>query len=451
MTFLPKSRIFTASAIVGTLLTLSPFENLHAQSGWWDGKTATGNWGGVRNTLADHGVAISGYWLGNYYGVASGGLSNMGAFDEEMVLKLALDFRKLTANDFFDGLTFEVRGRYRNGTDINKYTGASNAFDPSNIQGGQYWRFRDAFFTYTTPELFGVKKLLTLSAGWQNPYHYFAVQPESKLFDNTAIVASKGLSMSGITWSGTYAAWGGYARVQTDSFYAQAGLYEAIVGANATNNSGLNFTKSSRGPEIIGEIGFTPKIGAEKLAGKYALGSVYWGVDNFSYVSGEHHEGRYNIYFQADQQLYREPSPEEPVLVPDGKSSKEPVSTAPKKLSDQGLYLFNIFVFADEENNLAPFYFHTGFTYKGLIPQRDDDRVGLAFGYASYSDDKTEAEKAAGKTIHQQYEAVVEGIYRYQINKWFFIQPFVQYVIRPGGTGETNDALILGAQSMINF
>ncbi|HEY5893650.1 MAG TPA: carbohydrate porin [Chthoniobacterales bacterium] len=453
MSLIRKQPFSLQKTIAALLLTFPFVENASAQSSWWNGKTATGNWGGVRDTWASHGVAVTGYWEGNYYGVASGGLHNMGAFDEEFGIKLVLDFAKLTGNSLLDGLTFESKGRYKNGTNVNNYVGASSAFNPSNIQGGQYWRFRDAFFSYTTPELFGVKKLLTISGGWQDPYHYFAQQPDSKLFENNSINTSKGLSMSDITWSGTYAAWGGYIKVQpTDWFYAQFGMYETLIGATATNNNGLNFTRKSSGPEFIGETGFTPKLGADRLAGKYAFGSIYWNADNTSFGSEEHHDGRYNIYFQADQHLYREPSPEAPAPVSDGKTSKEPVApAAPPKLTDQGLYLFSFFVFADEENNRTPFYFHAGFTYKGLIPQRDDDRLGVGFAYASYSDDKADAEKAAGKTIHQEHEALLEADYRCQINKWLYLQPFVQYIIRPGGTGEINDALVLGVKSMITF
>ncbi|HEY5741017.1 MAG TPA: hypothetical protein VIS99_00640, partial [Terrimicrobiaceae bacterium] len=36
-------------------------------SGWWNGKYATGNWFGVRDTLEDRGLKLGGRWIGVYY------------------------------------------------------------------------------------------------------------------------------------------------------------------------------------------------------------------------------------------------------------------------------------------------------------------------------------------------------------------------------------------------
>ncbi|HEY5811291.1 MAG TPA: carbohydrate porin, partial [Terrimicrobiaceae bacterium] len=46
----------------------------------------------------------------------------------------------------------------------------------------------------------------------------------------------------------------------------------------------------------------------------------------------------------------------------------------------------------------------------------------------------------------QDYEAVLEFDYRIQVNKWFYAQPVVQYIIRPNGTGLVENATVLGFQ-----
>jgi porin len=96
------------------------------------------------------------------------------------------------------------------------------------------------------------------------------------------------------------------------------------------------------------------------------------------------------LYWQADQQLYREPSPESPApSVPSDRKSaadaKEIEETSKPKLSEQGLYFFSLINFAPKYNNPLPFYFHTGLVYKGLIPGRDQDQLGVAFAYGNYS------------------------------------------------------------------
>ena len=223
-----------------------------------------------------------------------------------------------------------------------------------------------SIFTYTTPELFGVKEFLTLSGGWQNPADFFIYQPENKFFINNTFNSGRGLSANGFQWGGSYSAWGGYIKVKPiDWYYAQAGLYMAIPQGNVSANHGLDFQgfhpdPSLNGVYFLAETGFTPKIGASKLPGRYAAGAIYFGVENKSF-NGDTNDGRWAFYWQADQMLYRAPSREQQTSldpVPgDGKSSptekRAPVLKLKPKLSDKGLYFFSLFEYAPEFNNPA--------------------------------------------------------------------------------------------------
>jgi porin len=52
----------------------------------------------------------------------------------------------------------------------------------------------------------------------------------------------------------------------------------------------------------------------------------------------------------------------------------------------------------------------------------------------------------------QSHEAALEWTYRFNLRQGaLFFQPDVQYVIRPGGTGQTANAIVLGCQLGINF
>ena len=48
-------------------------------------------------------------------------------------------------------------------------------------------------------------------------------------------------------------------------------------------------------------------------------------------------------------------------------------------------------------------------------------------------------------------EGVLEFSYRIQVNKWAYVQPDLQYIIRPGGTGLTQNATVLGFQLGVTF
>ncbi len=470
-----KTSILSRASLLGLAATLTlvsvtlagpatpaPAANTGLIENWLGGKYASGDWFGLRTTLEDRGIAPYGVWKANFYGLTGGGLdAPHGAFDEEITLGIKLDFEKLAG---IEGLTAQGAVRYRDGRNPNYYVGASTTFQPSRYQSGQGWRLMPFYLTYVTPELLGVKNLLTISGGWQNPYEFFADQPDSKLFTNNAIGTTKGIGgVNGFPWSSSYAAWGGYVKVKpVDWHYAMAGLYMAIPEATVRFNHGLDLAGYGPDPEanglyFLGETGVTPKIGPAKLPGKFAVGMIYWGLENKSFY-GETYDQKVDVYAQADQMLFREPTAAKEQPAPlakgagDGKNFQAPVSTAaPEKRNEQGLYAFSFFNLAPAYDNAMPFYFHTGLVYKGLIPTRDNDQLGVAFGLGNYSINKINAEEEAGKMVRQTYEGVIEADYRVQLTKFASVQPFWQYIIRPSGTGVIGNANIFGLHMEVNF
>jgi len=452
----------TARILLIASAAMTSLSALSAQSAvkdWWEGKHATGEWFGLRPSLEDRGITAIGKWKGTFYGVVDGGRQQRGAFDEQLVFKLVIDLEKLAG---IPGLSVAGAVRWRDGDDVNRYVGASPAFSPTNTQVGKQWRLMPVFATWKSGDLLGPENFLTLSGGWTNPYFSFIQQPASKLFVNNAIQQTKGFANSGFPWSGSYNTWGGHLRLQPVSWhYAQAGLYLAIPGALATGNHGLYFEgarpASRNGLYFIGETGVTPKLGEAKLPGKYAFGGIYFGLDNRSFF-GTPYQGRYAFYWQADQMVYREPPPTEAPVYAKSKSAQKSVLKEVKALtepptptlSDQGLYFFSFFNYAPKYNNRMPFYFHTGLVYKGLIPGRDQDQTGIAFGYGNYSYYKQLADRSAGRPT-QSYEAVLEFDYRIQATDFVYVQPYIQYLIRPNGTGLTENATILGFEMGVDF
>ena len=120
----------------------------------------------------------------------------------------------------------------------------------------------------------------------------------------------------------------------------------------------------------------------------------------------------------------------------------------------QGLTPFGAFLFApDDEINTFPFFMNLGLVYKGLIPTRDQDYAGFALVYGKFSnklDQGISGSQVPGTMNNpmrpQEYEAVLEWMYKIQITPFLNIQPDVQYVINPGGRGDIKDALVLGFQ-----
>lgn len=404
---------------------------------WWTGKYATENWLGARDTFEKHGVQIGGYWKGYLYVFTGGGNTGGRArstFDEELKFLVSLDFERMLG---IPGLSANADVRWRDGENANKFAGASPGFNPSPIQTGKNWRMGQAYLTWRSGDLLPVRDMVTLSGGWQAPYNFFGVQPLSKFFTNNVIVANKGVGLSGIPWSSSFEAWGGFLKVKpTDWAYTQAGLYMAIPGATATANHGLYFQGASpagsNGLFFLSEAGVTPTFGESKLDGKYAVGFLYFGIENTSFY-GATYDQRWDLYFQADQRLYREPRTEN------------------GKLNPQGLTWINWFNYSPKYNSNVPFYFHTGLVYEGLIPGRENDQLGTAFALGNYSYNRIVARREEGLTVQDTYEAVVEIDYKIAINRFIYTKPFWQYIIRPNADGLVPNANVFGVEFNVKF
>ena len=58
----------------------------------------------------------------------------------------------------------------------------------------------------------------------------------------------------------------------------------------------------------------------------------------------------------------------------------------------------------------------------------------MAFAYGNFSEFNEANQEASNRPV-QTYEAMLELDYRIQLNKWAYVQPFIEYIIRPGGAG----------------
>lgn len=415
--------------------------------GWWSGKYFTGDWFGVRDGLADRGIEFKGKWVGVYYGVVDSERGSRGFFDQEITFDADVDVAKLVGADAVRGLTAFGGVRWRDprtASNPNTFVEATPMFNPGRYQSGTQWRLTHFGVRYASPELFGVKEFLTVKGGWLQPQKDFIVQPMSLLFVNNAIGSSKGLTYN-MPWSSSLSTWGGVVQIKPmDSTYLRGGLYMAAPQAAASGNHGLDFEGFAQDPSRNGlmtmvEAGWTPKLGASKLPGKYAAGGYYFGVEAKSFDEETTAAGVYGLYFQADQMFYREPSAAES----GGKSFQPPVEPA-VPMSDQGLSMFNLLTFAPEDTNLVSFYFQSGLVYQGLIPGRDNDQAMCVIAYGSYSRDRIHVLQSSGVQDQANFTMVLETDYRVQINQWAYIQPYAQYLIRPNGTGNVANATVLG-------
>ncbi len=198
----------------------------------------------------------------------------------------------------------------------------------------------------------------------------------------------------------------------------------------------------------------TRAAGAAGLPGTYKLGGWYNSEDfddqrldgnGVSLASAsstgdpKQHAGNWGVYAIMDQLLYRKP-----------------------KTDNGGLGVFARVMGAPGDRNEVSFFTDGGVTYKGLIPGRTDDTIGVGVGYARISDKARDLDKDTALNTGTSFpirsgETVVELTYQAQITPWWQLQPDFQYIVNPGGgivsdTGQKiGDAAVFGLRTTIAF
>jgi porin len=149
----------------------------------------------------------------------------------------------------------------------------------------------------------------------------------------------------------------------------------------------------------------------------------------------------YGFYFVGDQMLYRVRRPV-PAPTVDNYGQEIPAALS----TDKGLGFFTHIGLALRNSSLINFYIDGGLNYKGLVPTRDSDILGVSIAYGHLRDN---AEDVEGRS-NPGYEIVFEATYQMELATWLSLQPDLQYVIHPSGTNIAN-AFVLGARTTVSF
>ena len=97
-----------------------------------------------------------------------------------------------------------------------------------------------------------------------------------------------------------------------------------------------------------------------------------------------------------------------------------------------------------------PFFANGGLVYQGLFSSRPNDTAAFGVAYGAFSSQlarsQRDARSAGSGAGIQKYEVALELTYIIQARRWLQVQPDLQYIINPGGTGKIPNALVLGFQ-----
>lgn len=395
-----------------------------------------GDWYGVRSKLEDQGFTPTLSFVTNIAGNPIGGREQGVTNADNFGLDLLFDLDKLAG---LKGASFLVSMSQRSGSSLSKeYIG--NVFTVQQVFGGQTFHLIDVAYEQKLLDErveFRLGRIATGDDFLVSPYNYLFMQ---NAFDGNPVGIF--FNSPGMT-AYPNATWGARVRVKpTDRIYIMSGIYNGDPLIRKIDNNGADL--SMNGPAfVINEIGYQLNglPGESQLLGNYKAGFWY---DDSSFtdfrtvgpgMNSSTKRGNWGFYGLFDQ-----------VLVPFGEAG-----------SNRGFGVFGSFLAApDESISQLPYFFTAGVACRGIFDSRPRDTAGLALVYGDFSNDLRDAQERQQQLNPsvgvQDYETVLELTYRLYFQKSaLFFQPDLQYIIRPGGTGRIDNALVLGCQIGVNF
>jgi porin len=409
--------------VVGLLCTVDTQEASASEPSWIEawltGPGLTGAWFGMRETLTQRGITPTISYTADVLGNPVGGLRRGIAYAGQLNADLTFDLGKLAG---LDGLTFNISGNWASGTNLSN-DDIGNFFVVAQAFAGDRVRL---YTLYLDQSLFEGR--LDIKLGRFAPGDDFLSWPQYTFFVNIALnpaVFATQVNVPGFT-AAPIATLGARVRARpVDSFPATAGIFHSDPARDLAGTSGIDFGVDVTGTGYLGmvELAYLHNQGegAGGMSGTYRLGGYY---DSNRFPTFRDPQtlrwGNWGVYVLADQIVYRDGGPE----------------------SRRGLAVGGSVVIAPLQSiNTIPFFVSAGVVYRGLLRSRPKDITGFAAYVGAFSRDLP----------GQNAETVLELTHTMPLTPWLTIQPDIQYVISPSGRSSTRNALVIGAQILIQF
>jgi porin len=396
-----------------------------------------GDWGGLMTQMTKAGITPTLNYISNFAGNPSGGQSQGFSYCDTLSLSLDFDLHQIAG---VEGGSFFVSASQVDGTSLSQ-TRVGNVFPIQEAYGGPSTIYLVAL-AYTQELLDG---RLQISAGRLATGDDFLVSDYNYLFMQDGFNGNPiGIFFNapGMT-AEPNATWGARIKVKPSRrTYIKAGVYNGDPAIRSVGEHGADF--SMNGPLfLIAEAGYIHNglQGDSLYYGDYKLGfwydrSTYTDYATVGYAGAPGtKQDNLGIYGLFDQ-----------VVLPYGQPG-----------SNRGLGVFgSALISPDQSVSQMPYFCTAGVAARGLWADRPRDMAGFGIVLGEFSDDLRASEQRQqllGLPVGiQTHETALEWTYRFSIHKGAaFIQPDIQYILRPGGTGQLPNATVLGCQVGVNF
>ncbi len=383
-------------------------------------ETLTKDFAGYRTALARLGITAIHSYTGQIMGNPSGGQSH--GFTNTATLEdlVSWDLYKFLGAP---GLSFNVGASYASGRNLSAEN-IGNVFTVQSAFNGTG--------KVNLQQMYMQQQLLdgglTIALGRLAPANLFASLPVFNNYINGGINDVPGSLVINdpiFAESPPGAEWGAQGIYNlTPSVQVAVGLYNTNHFAAAGDDNGVNFAfqQGNKGVLTVTQFSYlyNQAQGATGMPGEYTIGGSY-SSDTFSSLSSSGRvSGNYNLYAMFQQMVHR-----------DGAQD-----------SYKGLTVWGEAALSPKQGvSSMPYFLGGGLSYQGLVPGRGNDIVSLGVIYGSFS-----------RYIPQTSgEGVIEADYRIAYTPWFSLTPDLQYVMKPGGSNNIHNAVVLGTQLSITF
>jgi porin len=405
----------------------------------WTRDKLTGDWGGLRTDLHDHGIDIS-LRLSQYgQGVASGGVDKNGEYGGTMDYRVHADLAK--AVGLWEGLTIDLHARTRFGNDVGADAGGlvlpntgllmplPGDYSDSDITG---LLVNQTFPLYAGHEgLFSLGKIDVLDA--VTLFFPYVTYGQEGFWNVNALV-------SALPWFGAVrglSLYGGWLASINEEYQIGESAILVTGTENVTTSWSSLHDSFDDGVWIAAFHRFL-----YKLDGKPGYFMVFGGVSTRDQVSVE------SIDF---------------VLIPGAGLT---VTDDEKKPWNIALYLSQVFWQAEKDPNrkatiliggtvgpdepqFAQYNLFTALEAYGPMASRPHDRMGVAFWYNWLSDDFVDTLSDLPIPIRLRDTWGFELYYNIEINKWLHLTPDLQ-IVKNEFKGD-NMAIIPGIRMVMDF
>jgi porin len=466
----PRARVRTRRVLVRTCLVLlailgavafGPISRPALAQGLFEQDTLTGNWGGLRKQLLDAGVQLGVQDIAETLSNPVGGIRQDTIYDGLVTASLDLDLDKLFK---WPDATFHVDGYQISGRGLSEKA-VGNLLTVSSIEALPATRLHDLWLQQSF-----LDSTVSLRIGQIGFDDEFYISQYSAIFINSTFgcpdILSVDLPSGGPCYP--FAAPGMRLRVApTTALTFSVAVFNGDPAPPGPGNpqvrnpSGTNFLIGEGGTLAVAELdySFDAKPDVPNPLSDVKFGAWYdsdgfpdlrydtLGVSLASPSSNgipTTHDGDYGLYLIVDKMLWQ-----------------------PPKATSQGLDGFlRIGCAPPGDVNQIDLEVDTGLTYKGLVPSRQADVLGVALGYARIGGAARglAGDQSVFTGIEQparDYESVLEVTYQVNLAPWWILQPDLQFIFHPGGnvpaplpapqSEPIPNAVVVGLRSAITF